>query len=85
MRKGQELCDGFSTKVKLLCHEFLVPKKENLNGNQVRLMKLWYSDRFPLRVLVLFPGFPGRFVPLLASPVSLWMLLRIRGFLYLNL
>ena len=27
-----------------------------------------------------FPGLPGRFVPLPASFVSLWMLLRIRGF-----
>ena len=31
-----------------------------------------------------FPGFPGRFVTLLASSVSLWTLLRIRGFCVLE-
>ena len=31
-----------------------------------------------------FLGFPGRFVTLLASSVSLWMFLRIRGFCVLE-
>ena len=60
-------------------YEFLVPKKENLDGNQVRLMSCGILPISSPGVGA-FPGFPGRFVPLLASSVSLWMLLRIRGF-----
>ena len=60
-------------------YEFFVPKKDNLDGNQVRLMSCGILPTSSPGVGA-FPGFPGRFVPLLASSVSLWTLLRIRGF-----
>ena len=53
--------------------------KENLDGNQVRLMSCGILPTSSPGVGA-FPGFFGRFVTLLASSVSLWMLLRIRGF-----
>ena len=40
--------------------------------------------RLPFPGVGAFLGFPGRFAPLLASFVSLWMLLRIRGFCVLE-
>ena len=66
-------------KNEVIVFEFLVPKKEILDGNQVRLMSCGILPTSSPGVGA-FPGFPGRFVPLLASSVSLWMLLRIRGF-----
>ena len=64
-------------------YEFLVPKKENLDGKQVRLMSCGILPTSSPGVGA-FPGFPGQFVTLLASSVSLWMLLRIRGFCVLE-
>ena len=66
-------------KDEVIVYEFFVPKKENLDGNQVRLMSCGILPTSSPGVGA-FPGFPGRFVPLLASCVSLWTLLRIRGF-----
>ena len=66
-------------KGEVTVYEFLVPKKENLDGNQVRLMSCGILPTSSPGVGA-FPGFPGRFVLFLASSVSLWMLLRIRGF-----
>ena len=43
-------------------YEFLIPKKENLDGKQVRLMSCGILPTSSLGVGV-FPGFPGRFVP----------------------
>ena len=63
----------------VIVYEFFVPKKENLDGNQVRLMSCGILPTSSPGVGA-FPGFPGRFVPLPASFVSLWMLLRIRRF-----
>ena len=57
-------------------YEFVVPKKENFDGKQVRLMSCGILPTSSPGVGA-FPGFPGRFVTLLASLVSLWMLLRI--------
>ena len=59
--------------------EFFVPEKEKLDRNQVRLMSCGILPTSSPGVGV-FPGLPGRFVPLPASFVSLCMLLRIRGF-----
>ena len=65
--------------MKLLCTNFFVPKKENLDGNQVRLMS---CDILPTSSpgVVAFPGSPGRSSP----PGFLFffcvVLLRIRGF-----
>ena len=64
-------------------YEFLVPKKENSDGKQVRLMSCGILPTSSPDVGA-FPGFPGRFISLLASLVSLWMLLRIRGFCVLE-
>ena len=64
-------------------YDFLVPKKENLDGNQVRLLSCGTLPTSSPGVGA-FPGFPGWFVPLLSSSVSLWMLLRIRGFCILE-
>ena len=50
----------------VIVYEFLVPKKENLDGNQVRLMSCGILPTSSPGVGA-FPGFPGRFVPLLAS------------------
>ena len=55
-------------------HEFLEPKKENFDGKQVPLMRCGILPTSSPGVGA-FPGFPGRFVPLLASLVSLWLLL----------
>ena len=66
-------------KDEVIVYEFFVPKKENLDGNQVRLMSCGILPTSSPGVGA-FPGFPGRFVTLLASFVSLWTLLRIRGF-----
>ena len=66
MRKGQELCDGFSTQVKLLFTNSSLPKREKLDGNQVQLMSCGISSPG----VGAFPCFPGRFVSLLASSVS---------------
>ena len=66
-------------KDEVIVYEFFVPKKENLDGNQVRLMSCGILPISSPGVGV-FLGFLGRFVPLLASSVSLWTLLRIRGF-----
>ena len=70
-------------KDEVIVYEFLESKKENLDGNQVRLMSCGILPTSSPGVGA-FPGFPGRFVPLLASSVSLWMLLRIRGFCVLE-
>ena len=65
-------------KDEVIVYEFLVPRKEKLDGNQVRLMSCG-TCRLPLRVLVLFlvslAGLSSSWLPL-----SLWTLLRIRGF-----
>ena len=66
-------------KDEVIVHEFFVPKKEHLDGNQVRLLSCGILPTSSPGVGA-FPGFPGRFVLLPASFVSLWMLLRIRGF-----
>ena len=66
-------------KDEVIVYEFFVPKKENLDGNQVRLMSCGILPTSSPGV-VASPGSPGRFVLLLASFVSLWTLLRIRGF-----
>ena len=47
-------------------YEFLLPKKENLDGNQVRLMSCGILPTSSPGV-VSFLGFPGRFVTLQAS------------------
>ena len=66
--------------MKLLCtNSSYQRKKENLDGNQVRLMSCGILPTSSPGVGA-SPGFPGRFVLLLASFVSLWTLLRIRGF-----
>ena len=70
-------------KCEVIVYEFLVLNKENLDGNQVRLMSCGILPTSSSGVGA-FPGFLGRFVPLLASFVSLWMLLRIRGFCVLE-
>ena len=70
-------------KGEVIVYEFLVPKKENSDGNQVRLRSCGILPISSPGVGA-FPGFPGRFVPLLASSVSLWTLLRIRGFCVLE-
>ena len=57
-------------KDEVVVYEFLVPKKENLDGNQVRLMSCGILPTSSPGVGA-FLGFPGRFVPLLASSVSL--------------
>ena len=66
-------------KDEVIVYEFFVPKKENFDTNQVRLMSCGILPTSSPGVGA-FPGLPGRFVPLPASFVSLWMLLRIRGF-----
>ena len=66
-------------KGEVIVYEFLVPKKENLDGNHVRLMSCGILPTSSSGVGA-FPGFPGRFVSLLASLVTLRMLFRIRGF-----
>ena len=66
-------------KGEVIVYDFLVPKKENLDGNQVRLMSCGILPTSSPGAGA-FSGFPCRFVPLLASSVSLWMLLRIRVF-----
>ena len=66
-------------KDEVVVYEFLVPKRENLDENQERLMSCGILPTSSSGVGA-FPGFPGPFVPLLASSVSLWTLLRIRGF-----
>ena len=61
------------------CVRILRAEKENLDGNQVRLLSCGTLPTSSTGIGA-FPGFPGRFVHLLASFVSLWTLLRIRGF-----
>ena len=53
-------------KDEVILYEFLVPKSENLDGNQVRLL---CCGILPISSpgVGAFPGFLGRFVPLLAS------------------
>ena len=63
----------------VIVYELFVPKKENLDGNQVRLLSCGILPTSSPGVGA-FLGFLGQFVPLPASFVSLWMLLRIRGF-----
>ena len=70
-------------KDEVIVYEFFVPTKEILDGNQVRLMSCGILPTSSPGVGA-FPGFPGRFVLLLASFVSLWTLLRIRGFCVLE-
>ena len=70
-------------KDEVIVYEFLESKKENLDGNQVPLMSCGILPISSPGVGA-FLGFPGRFVSLLASSVSLWMLLRIRGFCVLE-
>ena len=66
-------------KDEVIVYEFFVSKKQNLDGNQVRLMSYGILPTSSPGVGA-FPGFPGRCVPLPTSFVSLWLLLRIRGF-----
>ena len=54
--------DGFSTKMKLLCTNFFVPKKENLDTNQVRLFRCGILPTSSLG-FVAFLGSPGRSSP----------------------
>ena len=49
---------GFSTKMKLLCTNFFVPKKENLDMNQVRLLRCGILPTSSLG-FVAFLGSPG--------------------------
>ena len=51
-------------KGEVIVYEFLVPKKENLDGNQVRLRSCGILP-FSSLVVGAFPGFPGRFVTFL--------------------
>ena len=69
-------------KGEVIVYEFFVPKKENLDGNQVRLMSCGILPTSS-------PGVgasPGSLAGLSPSwlPLSLWMLLRIRGFCVLE-
>ena len=66
-----------------IVHECLVPKKEIWDGKQVRLMSCGILPTSSPSVGA-FPGFLGQFVSLLASLVSFWLLLRIRGFCVLE-
>ena len=50
-------------KDEVIVNEFFVPEKENLDGNQVRLMSCGILPTSSPGVGA-FPGFPGRFVPL---------------------
>ena len=49
-------------KDEVIVYEFFVPKKENLDGSQVRLMSCGTLPTSSPGVGA-FPGFPGRFVP----------------------
>ena len=55
-----------------------------MNGNQVRLLS-YGSLPTSSQCVGVFPGLPGRFCPPPGFLCLLVMLLRIRGFLYLNL
>ena len=70
---------GSQQRWKLLCTNSSCQRKNILDGYQVRLMSCGILPTSSPGV-VAFPGFPGRFVLLPTSFVSLWMLLRIRGF-----
>ena len=76
-RKGQELCDGFSTKMKLLCTNSSYQRKKIWMGIRCDWWGVVFC-RLSSPGVGAFPGSPGRFVLFLASSVSLWMLLRIR-------
>ena len=49
-------------KGEVIVYEFLVPKKENLDGNQVRMMSCGILPTSSPGVGA-FPGFPDRFAP----------------------
>ena len=66
-------------KDEVIVYEFFVPKKEKLDGNQVRLMSRGILPTSSPGGGA-FPRFPGLFCHFLAFFVSLWTLLRIRGF-----
>ena len=59
--KDQEIRDGFSTKMKLLCTNFFVPKKI-WDVNQVRLLRCGILPTSSSGV-VASPGSPGRSSP----------------------
>ena len=67
-----------------MMYESFVPKKEDMDGNQVRLLSCGFLPTSSPCAGV-FPGFPGRFCPPPGFLCLLVLLLRIRGFLYLNL
>ena len=67
-----------------MMYESFVPRKGKKDGSQVRLLSCGFLPTSSPCVGV-FPGFPGRFCPPSGFLCLLVMLLRIRGFLYLNL
>ena len=52
-----------------MVYESFVPRKGDMNGNQVRLLSCGFLPTSSPCVDV-FPGFPGRFVAILASCLS---------------
>ena len=56
-------------KEEVVMYDSFVPRKENMDGNQVRLLSCGFLPTSSPCVGV-FPGSPGRFVSLLASCVS---------------
>ena len=54
--------DGFSTKMKVLCTSFFVPKKEKLGHVSGTTAAVWYPAVLSPGV-VAFPGSPGRSSP----------------------
>ena len=69
---------------RVMMYESFVPKKGDMDGNQVRLLTCGFLPTSSPCAGV-FPGFPGWFCPPPGFLCLLVLLLRIRGFLYLNL